>query len=111
MLPAEGLIDLLEPPDLPPPEIKDEDTELIEALVKEMPTTMLVTLGKVDLTLTDFARLAEGDLLVLDQRVGEPLTARVAGEEKFLVWPGAVGRRQAVKVHSGPVKPTPASPT
>ena len=57
-----------------------------------------------EVPLSRLAGLAEGDLLILGQRVTDPLTAKVAEADKFRVWPGRVGRRQAVRVES-PVKP------
>jgi flagellar motor switch protein FliM len=72
----------------------------IETLVKEMPVDVAVILGTADLTMYDLARLAAGDVVLLRQRVSEPLEARVAGTAKFRVWPGAAGGRCAVQVQS-----------
>ena len=48
--------------------------------------------------------LRPGDVLILDQRVNEPLWGEVATAVKFRGWPGRVGRRQAVQI-TGWVKP------
>lgn len=80
------------------------DRSRIEALVHEMPAELSVVLGTAEVPLSRLAGLAEGDLLILGQRVTDSLTARVADADKFRVWPGRVGRRQAVRVES-PVQP------
>lgn len=72
----------------------------IESLVKEMPVDVSIILGTADLTMYDLARLNAGDVVLLRQRVSEPLEARVAGATKFRVWPGAVSGRCAVQVQT-----------
>lgn len=72
----------------------------LEGLVLEMPVEIAVTLGTVQVPLTELARLQAGDVLVLDQRVGDPLPASVAGGPRLLGWPGRVGPAQALQVES-----------
>jgi flagellar motor switch protein FliM len=93
---------LLRLADPPPPKAAPQSEvqkRHIESLVREMPVDVTVTLGSSDLTLFDLAKLQPGDLLVLQQKVSEPLPAAVGGADKFRVWPGAVGGRAAVQVH------------
>jgi flagellar motor switch protein FliM len=94
---------LLRLADAPPPKTapqSDAQRRQIESLVREMPVDVTVTLGSSDLTLLDLAKLQPGDLLVLQQKVTEPLPAAVGGADKFRVWPGAVGGRAAVQIHT-----------
>jgi flagellar motor switch protein FliM len=70
----------------------------LETLIQELPLALSVELGSVALPLTYLAQLKPGDVLILDQRVTEPLRAAIAGRDKFRVWPGRVGARQAVQV-------------
>jgi flagellar motor switch protein FliM len=72
--------------------------EQIEALVREMPVDLAVVLGTADLTMRDLAHLKAGDLVVLRQKVDQPLDGLVAGARKFRVWPGVVGARAAVQI-------------
>jgi flagellar motor switch protein FliM len=72
----------------------------IEAFVRELPVEVAVRLGSVDLPLSMLADLSIGDLVILNQRVADPLSAFVAGEERFQVWPGRVGLQQAIQVES-----------
>ena len=72
----------------------------LRLLVEELPAELTVVLGTVELSLADLARLSVGDLVILDQRVAEPLTALMAGEKKCEGWPGRVGTRQAFEIAS-----------
>lgn len=76
------------------------DRKQIEELVREMPVDLAVVLGTADLTMSDMSRLKAGDVVVLNQKVYEPLDGLVAGARKFQVWPGAVGTRAAVLIHT-----------
>lgn len=70
----------------------------IEAVVREMKVELDVVLGTAELTMADVGRLRAGDVVLLRQRVTDPLDGLVAGSRKFRVWPGAVGSRAAVQV-------------
>lgn len=70
-----------------------------ESTIKELPVRMTVQLGSAPLSLLHLACLQEGDLLLLDQPIDQPLPALLGGQVKFLVWPGARGGRQAVRIH------------
>lgn len=74
------------------------DREHIESLVKEMRVDVTVLLGAASVSMLQLASLKPGDVLVLNQKVADPLSAKIAGLDKLKVWPGAVGRRQAVQV-------------
>jgi flagellar motor switch protein FliM len=87
---------------LPAPSNSAEAAERarVEKLVREFPVDLSVQLGSAEVSLSQLARLAPGDLILLDQPAGEPLTAAVAGVGKYLVRPGAAGQRQAVLIES-----------
>jgi flagellar motor switch protein FliM len=77
----------------------DEGTaRKLEAAVRELPVEVVVGLGSAELTLAQLAALRPGDLLILDQRVTEPLACALDGQTKFRGWPGRVGGRQAVSI-------------
>ncbi len=71
----------------------------IEHLVREMAVDFSVQLGQADMNMLDLAQLRAGDMILLEQKVNEPLLADVAGLPKFHVWPGALGARHAVQIH------------
>lgn len=98
MMPRElPLTELLKPAVDPVP-VKVLPREEMEAIVGELPVELQVILGSTEVTMLQLAKLQPGDLVVLGQKVGEPLQAKVAGRDKFSVWPGAVGRRQAIQI-------------
>jgi flagellar motor switch protein FliM len=97
---SERLLRLADPPPMKASPLVPAERLHIESLVREMAVEVDVTLGTAELTLYDLANLRAGDVLMLRQKVSDPLTASVAGTPKFRVWPGAVGGRQAVQVHA-----------
>lgn len=74
--------------------------ECLEVLVRDLTLEFSVSLGAVELPLAQISQLHVGDVVVLDQRCGEPVTAAVDGVKKFLGWPGRVGNRQAVMIQA-----------
>ncbi len=78
--------------------VPQPDREHIESLVKEMRVDVTVLLGSASVSMLQLASLKPGDVLVLNQKVADPLSAKIAGVDKLQVWPGAGGRRQAVQV-------------
>lgn len=74
--------------------------ECIEALVRDLNLEFTVFLGSVELPLRQISQLRAGDVVILDQRFGELLTAAVDGKRKFQGWPGRVGNRQAFLIHT-----------
>jgi flagellar motor switch protein FliM len=72
--------------------------EQLEAIVREMAVDLDVVLGTADLTMNELAHLKAGDVVVLGQKVNQPLDGFVSGSRKFRVWPGVVGTRAAVLI-------------
>ena len=70
----------------------------IEALVREMSVDLTVLLGTADLTMHEVSGLRAGDVVVLRQKVDQPLDGLLSGARKFRVWPGVVGARAAVVI-------------
>ena len=67
-------------------------------LAQRLPFELRVRLGRAHLSLQQLSTLKPGDVLVLDQPVSEPLVGEIGGVEKFHLWPGRDGQRQAVQV-------------
>jgi flagellar motor switch protein FliM len=72
----------------------------LRSLVEELPVELTVLLGTVELSLAELAKLSVGDVVLLNQRVAEPLPAYLAGEKKCKGWPGRVGSRQGFEIES-----------
>ncbi len=76
------------------------EPQKLRLLAEELPVDVSVILGTVELSLAELARLSVGDVVMLNQRVSEPLPAYVSDEKRFKAWPGRVGMRQAVELDS-----------
>jgi flagellar motor switch protein FliM len=72
----------------------------LEQLIGEMPVELSVRLGETELPVSQLTRLRAGDLVILDQRVSQPLQACVGGHARFQGWPGRVGPRRAFQIDS-----------
>jgi flagellar motor switch protein FliM len=70
----------------------------LEQTIHQIPMQVVVHLGKANVHVSDLMHLQPGDIVILDQRVSDPLSAEVGELTKFLGWPGRVGTRQAFQV-------------
>jgi flagellar motor switch protein FliM len=72
----------------------------IEALVRSLPLDIVVVLGGVEICISQLSQLQVGDVILLNQRVGEPLTAKIGDEAKFRGWAGRSGSSIAFRIDS-----------
>lgn len=70
----------------------------LERLVLGAPGELVVRLGDTRVSLSKLAQLKPGDVIVLDQRIEEPLMAELGGQQLFVGWGGRIGRQQAFQV-------------
>jgi flagellar motor switch protein FliM len=97
LMPKTGLLASLHPDGA----VADETAAVqrrLQNLVREMPIAVTVKLGSVELPLAQLAQLQIGDVIVLDQRINQPLKATVGDRDKILGWPGKQGNRQALQI-------------
>jgi len=101
LLPNKGLPrQLAEPHTSEAPAPQAAPDHRLQALVGGLPVEVVALLGTAELTLSQLACLKAGDVVLLKQRVSEPLSAVVAGRPRFRVWPGRSGPRQACRIDS-----------
>ena len=72
----------------------------LEKTVRKIPFEVVVRLGNANIHVSDLINLRVGDLLLLNQRISEPLVAEVAGTRKFVGFPGRIGTGQAFQIKS-----------
>jgi flagellar motor switch protein FliM len=77
-----------------------EESATIEEVVQAMPVDLTVVLGTAELSMEDVARLQTGDVVILRQKIDQPLDGLLSGMRKFRVWPGVIGQRAAVVIDS-----------
>jgi flagellar motor switch protein FliM len=74
--------------------------EWIEQRLSDSPLPVSAILGRTDLTVAEFLRLRQGDVIRLDRRVDEAIDVLVGGEPKGMARPGLRGRNRAVRLDS-----------
>ncbi|QDV44129.1 Flagellar motor switch protein FliM [Stieleria neptunia] len=67
-------------------------------LIGQLPLDVVTMLGSAKIPMADLAKLKPGELIVLDQRIDEPMVSTVDGEPAFQCWAGRLGNTQAVQV-------------
>ncbi len=75
-----------------------KDRKLIHRTLLRTEVPMIVQLGKAKISLKDYLSLEEGDVILLRQRIKDPLRAMVGDQMKFWVVPGVLNNRKAAKV-------------
>ncbi|MFK7819152.1 MAG: FliM/FliN family flagellar motor switch protein [Planctomycetaceae bacterium] len=75
-----------------------ESRRNLERLVRSVPVELVVKLGEARLLLRDLAQLKAGDLIILDKKIGQPLSASIGRGSRFVGWPGRVGSQQAYQI-------------
>jgi flagellar motor switch protein FliM len=80
----------------PPPQMRN--------LAERLPVTMAVELGATSLTLAEMNSLTAGDVVVLDQRIANPLSAAVSGRILWRGMPCRLGQRQAFRITASGVE-------
>lgn len=70
----------------------------LENTVRHVPMQLVVKLGETRIHVSELLNLQPGDVIILDQRVSDPLRAEVCGRGVFQGWPGRIGSRQAFQI-------------
>ena len=84
---------------------KNEDDELAEEVkqklkkgIEPVEVNMHVELGNTQITIDDFLKLVQGDVLILDSKCSEPVRVFVENEECFIAKPGVIGKNMGVEI-------------
>jgi flagellar motor switch protein FliM len=78
----------------------DKSRILLEMRAREIPVDLTVRLGDATISVADLAHLNAGDVVVLDQKITDPLVAEVSGQVVFRGRPGRSGPRQAFQIEA-----------
>jgi flagellar motor switch protein FliM len=69
--------------------------------VDEIPFEIRVILGELQIPLESYSELQLGDILILNQKINEPLPIRVNEESLFLGHPGIFEKWKGIKIKRG----------
>lgn len=67
-------------------------------VVFQMGVELVGVLGTVDMTMGSLSELNVGDLMLLDQKIDQPIPILIDQQPFYDGWPGRVGKRQAVEI-------------
>ena len=67
-------------------------------VVFQMGVELVGVLGTVDMTMGSLSDLNVGDLMLLDQKIDQPIPILIDQQQFYDGWPGRVGKRQAVEI-------------
>lgn len=70
----------------------------LEELLQDVPLQLTVQLGAVQLPLAQLQQLRTGDVLLLEQRLEEPVLVLLEGTVRYTAWPGRIGSQRAVQI-------------
>lgn len=74
--------------------------KLSSAKLQRVQVQLQATLGQCHLEPPAFTSLQVGDLLVLEQRIEDPILVAINGQPKFRAWIGRGEEHQTLKIHS-----------
>ncbi len=67
-------------------------------MVGQLPIQVVSILGKATVPMTRLSQLEVGQLVMLDQRIDQPVTAYINDAPFFECWPGRLGGKQALEI-------------
>jgi flagellar motor switch protein FliM len=79
---------------------KAEDFAQIQQTLREVRLGLRIVIGETDMPVSRARSLAEGDVVVLDRRITEPVDVLVEGVPKFFGVPGRLNGKKGIKLHS-----------
>jgi flagellar motor switch protein FliM len=102
LFPRQALVQALKKDQPTTTQADDEKTAATRKtqLVRSLPLSIECVLGTAKLRLSELSRLQVGDVLLLDQRAGEPLAASVGGRPLFRGQMGRNGSWKAIRIES-----------
>lgn len=75
-----------------------ESARSLRELARDVPFELVIRLGSLKLRISELSNLAEGDVILLDQRVNDTLQAYLGQLPCYAGWAGRVGNRQGFQV-------------
>ncbi|WP_101843891.1 flagellar motor switch protein FliM [Halobacillus sp. Marseille-P3879] len=81
-----------------PKESNPQELEALSKAVKQAEVDIRAILGEADMSIEEFLKLDNNDIIRLDQSIEDPMKLRIDEEEKFQIQPGKFKNKLAVQV-------------
>ena len=78
--------------------LDDSEIKSFEATIKNMPLTLKVLLGQINMGIDDLNQIQVGDVLPLKQKISQPLNVLAEDKIKFKAYPGQSDGHRSVKL-------------
>ena len=78
--------------------LDDNEIKSFEATIKNMPLTLKVLLGQINMGIDDLNQIQVGDVLPLKQKISQPLNVLAEDKIKFKAYPGQSDGHRSVKL-------------
>lgn len=76
----------------------DQGTHHPREAVQNIPLEVVFSLGKAQLSMSELTQLSVGDIVILDQRIDEPIAGLIDDNPIYKGWPGRMGADQVFKI-------------
>ncbi len=67
--------------------------------IAQLPFEVAALIGRTEIPMRAYLGLQVGDIVLLEQKIEEPLSIQVGGETRYLGRPGLSETRKAVTIH------------
>jgi flagellar motor switch protein FliM len=78
--------------------LDDSDVKSFQATIKNMPLTLKVLLGQINMGIDDLNQIQKGDVIPLKQKISQPLSILAEDKIKFKAYPGQSDGHRSVKL-------------
>ena len=75
-----------------------QPTKLSAEVLGKLPVEIVIALGKARVPMLSLSNLSPGEIIKLDHRIDQPLTANINGKLLCECWPGKIGDQQAIEI-------------
>lgn len=80
------------------PPVFNKDRRVSHESIASIPVALVATLGEAEISMSELVSLAVDDIIVLDQRVDQPVAVSANDRQVMQAWPVQVEGQQAIRV-------------
>ncbi|MTH52752.1 flagellar motor switch protein FliM [Bacillus mangrovi] len=79
-------------------EVDPAETDALKERIEKTQITVSAELGSSEITIHEFMELQKGDIIQMDQPIGQPLLIKIGDIPKYTAQPGKINRKLAVQI-------------